>query len=68
MSLQQDLFYILLTWSVLFQGPMSDLNRDRRGAQFCPKIESDERFDAYMVLNGESMQVEAFARNFAVSG
>ena len=47
---------------------MSDLNRDRRGAQFCPKIESDERFDAYMVLNGESMQVEAFARNFAVSG
>lgn len=50
--------------SFLPQGPMTGSNSDRRGAQFCPKIESE---DAYMILNGEAMQVQVLARNFAVS-
>ena len=40
---------------------------DNQGAQFCPKIEADQSFDAYMTPAGKEFKVNVSARNLVVS-
>ena len=47
--------------------PRSPISSDRTGAQYCPKIEADQRLNAYLTPAGQEITVEVQARNLIVS-